>query len=101
MSPAESRCIESKLALRESGSGHTLGTLGHTKMNPNDAFGFVPPKVDPLMSYHLKRLGWDHRRAITTIRSAPEVKGAPSREPWMAVTRIPARESIPVNSSSE
>jgi hypothetical protein len=46
-------------------------------------------------------VGWDHRRAITTIRSAPEVKGAPSREPWMAVTRIPARQSIPANSSSE
>jgi hypothetical protein len=26
LSPAESRCIESKLALSESGSGHTLGT---------------------------------------------------------------------------
>ena len=39
LSPAESRCIELKLALSESGSGHTLGTLGHTKMNRNDTFG--------------------------------------------------------------
>jgi hypothetical protein len=39
LSPAESRCIESKLAPREAASGHTLGTLGHTKMNRNETFG--------------------------------------------------------------
>jgi hypothetical protein len=27
LSPAESRCIELKLALSKSGSGHTLGTV--------------------------------------------------------------------------
>ena len=35
LSPAESRYIELKFALRRSSSGHTLGTLKRTKMNQN------------------------------------------------------------------
>ena len=39
LSLVESRSIELKLALRESGSGPALGTLERTKMNRNDTFG--------------------------------------------------------------
>jgi hypothetical protein len=39
LSPAESRCIELKLASSKTASGHTLGTLGHTNMNRNKTFG--------------------------------------------------------------
>ena len=41
LSPVESRYIELKFALSKSGSGNTLGTLWHTKINRNDTFGFI------------------------------------------------------------
>ena len=39
LSPAESSCIEKKLAKSKTGSGHTLGTVERSKMNRNDTFG--------------------------------------------------------------
>jgi len=60
-------------------------------------FGAAPREHTVLPSLDVS----PYRRAITTMRSAPGVNGAPSREPWTPVTRIPERQSIPVNSSFE